>query len=690
MSGVQSGISASSSVSGTARPSTVTINVEAGTTVSSGTSGVTGVNANNSSGGNISITVAGDIASGGTGINANAVPASTSSSSQIVINAAGSITSGYNFFQAGNISSGISAGYGSSNGQLNAAVHGSVVLTNGAVVSGATTGINLYNFGVGDIGATLLAGSIAAGLSGVNAFAQGGGNITIDNRAAINAGAIGINTGNGTSNSAAIGTVTVTNSGTVIAAGAPFNPVVNLGNSNSGQFAILSNSGTIRADLFTRTTGNTAINMGSSHGTATNSGTIYGNVSLNGTSSFTNAVGGVWNLNGQNVVSAALINDGTMKISGVAMLSAGSFSQSSTGSINLLANGAAQINSGISGSGIITLEDRSVLQFSGFGAVSPTLRFNGKGFLSFDNPASLQPNVALNFAGAEFANIGDIITLSGANISGDASLNLTGSTLTVTGAAQSYTFQVSGQGLAGNTFYMLSPDRFILAPLSAINPPSNAVAPISSSFYIVTNAISGTGTGFSLSTTDPTPEHAYAVAIMSTAPITMTGAGAGVAVSTAGASAAIVNAAAVSSGGAGLSVSVSSATGGADVIDYGSVSAAQTAIFAGTTNGNVNVNFNVNAVTESSVTLTGSSSFGIFGRSTEAAGSTSSPRAESSMRGSSASLRSSSRAHPAREATSRSITPRPSTAAAIQPTPAPDRPAFVPTYSTTIHRRRTR
>ncbi|WP_145662781.1 Ig-like domain-containing protein [Bradyrhizobium stylosanthis] len=621
VSGVQSGINASSSVSGTARPSTVTINVEAGTTVSSGTAGVTGINANNTSGGNISITAAGDVVSGGTGINANAVPANALSSSQILINAAGSVTSGYNFFQFGNISSGISAGYGSSNGQFNAAVHGSVVLSNAAVVSGAATGINLYNFGVGDIQATLLAGSVAAGLSGVNAFAQGGGSVTIDNRAAINAGAIGINAGNGTSNSAATGTVSVINSGTVTAPGAPFNPVVNLGNSNSGQFAIVSNTGTIRADLFTRTTGNTAINMGSSHGAVTNSGTIYGNVSLNGTSSFTNAVGGVWNLNGQNVVSGSLSNNGTMNISGVATLSAGSFSQSSTGSIDLLANGAAQIYSSIAGSGIITLEDRSVLQFSGSGAVSPTLRFNGKGLLSFDNPASLQPNVALNFAGAGFANIGDIITLSGANIAGDASLNLTGSTLTVTGATQSYTFQVSGQGLTGNTFYMLSPDRFILAPSSAIvNPAFNAVAPTSSSFYIVTNAISGTGTGFSLSTTDAAPADAYAVAIRSTAPITMTGAGAGVAVSTAGASAAIVNAAAVSSGGAGLSVSVSSSTGGADVIDYGSVSAAQTAIFASTTNGTVNVNFNVNAVTESGVTLTGTSTYGIFGRSTGSGG----------------------------------------------------------------------
>ena len=200
-------------------------------------------------------------------------------------------------------------------------------------------------------------------------------------------------------------------------------------------------------------------------------------------------------------------------------------------------------------------------------------------------------------------------------------MNLTGSTLTVTGSAQSFTFQVSGQGLTGNTFYMLSPDRFILAPSSAIvNPASNAVAPTSSSFYIVTNAISGTGTGFSLSTTDALSADAYAVAIRSTAPITMTGAGAGVAVSTAGASAAIVNAAAVSSGGAGLSVSVSSSTGGADVVDYGNVSGAQTAIFAGTTNGNVNVNFNVNAITESSVTLTGTSSYGIFGRSTGSGG----------------------------------------------------------------------
>ena len=65
-------------------------------------------------------------------------------------------------------------------------------------------GINLYNNGVGSISATLRAGSITAAQGGVNASSAGGGNITIDNRGTINAGNIGINTGNGASNPSSV------------------------------------------------------------------------------------------------------------------------------------------------------------------------------------------------------------------------------------------------------------------------------------------------------------------------------------------------------------------------------------------------------------------------------------------------------------------------------------------------------
>jgi hypothetical protein len=598
--------------------------------------GFAGISANNPTGGNISITTgSGDvIRSGGTGINANIAAGSTTAFSQITITTQqGTINSGYNFFTGGGTPSGISAGY-SSNGLLNTAVHGNVVLDSSATVNAASgTGINLYNNGVGNINATLqVASSVTAAQGGVNAFSAGGGNITVDNRGTITAGNIGINAGNGGSNPfSSNGQISVVNSGSVSGPGAPYMPVVNISNANSSQTATFGNSGTIAAGLFSRTTNNVAVSINSGNGAITNSGTITGNVSF-ASGSFTNAIGGFWNLNGSNFFgngASAINNSGTINMSGVAGLSAiSAIALSNTGNISInpigaqQIFGAAQLFANVTGNnGSITLGDRSALEIWNGGSIAASQRvdFSGRGILTFDNAASVaaNQNLALNFTASATGNLGSIIGLLGAGIS---AINLTGSTLTLTGALQNYSFQVSGTGLTNNTFNILSPDRVILVPMSAVlisDHTPQVMGPTPAPFYILTNdTIAGPGIGFGVNTTDASFTNTYAVVVDSTSPITMTGAGFGVGVTTSGASAAIINAATISSGAgtsSGTGINTSTGSGSADIIDYGNVTGGQYAIAANATNGNINI-----VVT--GATLTSTTSYGIFAKTTGVGG----------------------------------------------------------------------
>ena len=207
VSGAQFGIAAYSNSSGAGSSGSVTINVGANATIAArALYGIAAIQGNIDNFGNVSITTgAGDIInSGGTGINSNSIATSAASSQISITTLGGTINSGYNFFQGGGTPSGISAGYGT-NGALSTALHGNVILDNSATINAVSgLGINLYNNGVGSISATLRAGSITAAQGGVNAFSAGGGNITIDNRGTINAGNIGINTGNGASNPSSV------------------------------------------------------------------------------------------------------------------------------------------------------------------------------------------------------------------------------------------------------------------------------------------------------------------------------------------------------------------------------------------------------------------------------------------------------------------------------------------------------
>ncbi|WP_167533108.1 Ig-like domain-containing protein [Bradyrhizobium cajani] len=615
VSGAQIGIAASSNVSGpTATPSTVTLTVEANATITSGALyGLAGIQSNNASGGSIFITTAsGDvITSGGTGINANAVASSASSGTQVSVTAAGTINSGYNFFSNGSGPSGIAAGFGSSNGQVNSAVQGNVVVNTSASVTAASGwGLNLYNFGTGNISATVQAGAvIKAPLVGINAFAQGGGSVTIINNGAITSSGVAINTGTGTGASSVNGTMSVTNTGTIVGSGSVFNQVVQINSSNSTQAATFTNAGTVTASLFGKTTNSYALAMYSVSGTVTalnnGGGVLTGNVSLGGAASFTNAAGAIWSLNGQNSIGSSgglVANAGIMNVLGFAILSSGgSLALANTGSINLAPNSAARIFGNVSGNGTILIGDRSELEISGT-VTGQTVSFatTGRGLLTIDLPSSFSATI-------DHFSIGNVIALTGAGIS---SATLGSGTISVTGASQSYSYNVTNVQ-SGAMLDILAADKLMLLSASTVQLSDNLQYFISSpalSYVLDHDTISGSGSGFVVSTTDASIANTYSVVVNQTSSINVTGAGVGVAVSTGGANIAIVNAGTVSSGGTGISSS--SGGGAADISDYGNVSGTQYAIAATSSSGKLNILTGIGA------SLTSANSYGLYAQTT--------------------------------------------------------------------------
>ncbi|HKU09160.1 MAG TPA: Ig-like domain-containing protein [Bradyrhizobium sp.] len=630
--GLQYGIGANSSVPGTASPSDIAVTVESGATVTaSALSGIAAISANNTSGGSISISTGtgATFQSGGTGINANVGAASVAFGKQIsVTTSTGTINSGFNFFSGGGTPSGISAGYANGPGNFNANVHGNVVVDNSATITAASgPGINLYNSGDGSLSATLRSSSSVTALQGggVTAFSIAGGNITIDNQGTINAAAVGISANNGSGNSAN-GLISITNSGTVNAPGVPFIPVVTVGNGNSSQTATVSNSAgkSIASTLFARTTNNFAFSFYAGNGSVTNNGSITGNLTFSGSGSFTNAAGAFWNLNGSNFFgggASTINNAGFMNISGLATLSAmNAIALANTGNIFVLPNSSAQIFGDVTGVGSINLGDRSALELGLAVAATQTINFAGRGLLTFDGPASVGANLPLNFTSGTNGNVGSIITLQGGGIT---AANVSGSTLTVTGV-QNYAFQVSGSGLSGNIFNVLSPDRIILIPaigagttiVSNNNTPTTNNSPAAPvNFYSVyvldNNHIAGTtGSGYNLNTADSVAANTYALVVNSNSNISVTGPANnfGLRVGTSGASGAIVSAASsISAGDFGINVNIAAGSGNADIVDYGNVTGGQSAIAANTLNGNIRIFAGPGA------NLTGTTSFGIVG-----------------------------------------------------------------------------
>jgi T5SS/PEP-CTERM-associated repeat protein len=316
----------------------IAVNVAANASITGGS--INAIQAFSIDNGNISVsTSTGDVlTSGSTAINANNWSTAASASTSVTVIANGTIHSGGNNSSSGSAPSGIVAGFfpGGTN-QVSSAVAGNVFVTSNAhITADGGSGINAYNFGIGNVTVTTGATSQinAAAGNGITANANGGGNLSVTNAgsttgttgmfAGVNgAGAISVeNDGmiTGTVNSgvnlsqnaaASTGSTTFTNTGTVT--GAANRSAINI-NNNAG-VATINNTGTIAS---VTSQGFPAINESTANaGTVVinNSGKIYGTVNTSGTgavganTTVNNNAGGLWQ-------SSYVDDEGTIVASG--------------------------------------------------------------------------------------------------------------------------------------------------------------------------------------------------------------------------------------------------------------------------------------------------------------------------------------------------------------------------------------
>jgi RTX calcium-binding nonapeptide repeat (4 copies) len=581
-----------------------------------------GITASVFGGGNISISTAtGDIInSGSSGIqvtdNGTVVPAT----STVSVTAFGTINSGFVPTGGGNgVPSGISAGYNGGSGTTNTNVQGNVIVDSSATINAALGfGVGLFNFGVGNLTATLESSSaIVAPTTGVNAFAQGGGNVSITNHGTVTvATGTGISTGNGNgvANSAS-GVISVTNSGTISALGSLDKSVIQI-NNDSTQAATFTNSGTVASQLFSTSPLNQALAVFNGSSTVNNSGTITGNVNL-ATATFNNNSGGIWNVDGSNTFGGGTINNaGTINISDVAIFTtSGTLGFDNASAVNLLADSFAFIGGPVAGingtSGTFSIGDFSTLEFGNSVAAGQTVSFvDGNALLTLDSPSTFNATIA-NLA------IGDTILLQGITIPNSSDISISGPItpggsiydLTITEAnSQILTYQIefqTGVSPPGVTFSLLAPDLIQLVPSTAtlITGSSGPLSesPSTQQFYILSNAtISGTGgVGFNVASTDSTPGDFLTVEITQTSSISMSGTSTGVNLTTAGANIALVNAGSITSTG-GPGINTNSGTGSTIIVAYGNVSGASNGINANTSGGG-----QISIGVEPGVTVTG-------------------------------------------------------------------------------------
>ncbi|WP_079566273.1 Ig-like domain-containing protein [Bradyrhizobium erythrophlei] len=621
VSGAQYGIGAYSLSPGSG---SVNVNVGTGATISAGKLyGLTGIVASSNNAGNISITTStGDVInSGGTGISAGNQTTSASAASQISVTTFGIINSGFDMSTGGGQPGGIWAGYtpGGVN-TVNSNVHGNVVVDNSAVINAASgVGIGLYNWGAGNLTATLESSSaITARLTGVTAYAQGGGNVSITNHGAItvaNGVGISVGTGTGTANSVS-GIVSISNTGAIAALGSVNSPVVQI-NNGSTQSAVFTNSGTVTANLLATGGSNLAIAAYNGGLTVNNTGTISGSVGL-ATATFNNNSGGIWNVGGSNWFgngANAINNAGTINIFGTSFFTAAgtlAFNNSLASSVvNVEANAAAFIGGAVTGSGTFTIGDRAELEFASSVAAGQTVSFfDGSGLLTLDNPSNFHGTIA-------GLAIGDAIELNGVSV---ASAAINGSVLTVTETnSQTLTYQIAG-ALAGNTFSVLSGNEIILVPASVV-PLTGSSGPLSftpstQQLYILSNKTisGGSAAGFNVTSADSTSTDYLTVQINQASSISgLSGSSNGVNLTTTGANIALINAGTISSGtgASGKGINTNSTTGSTDIIDYGNVTGGQFGIDAHTSGvGPLNI------VVGGTAIITGTTSYGILAIST--------------------------------------------------------------------------
>ncbi len=584
----------------------ITINDLASTTIT--TLGRFGILASVFGGGTITISTAtGDVinsASSGIQANDNGTTVAASLTPVVSVTALGTINSGY--VTTGGVPSGISAGYSNnSSGITSSSIQGNVAVDSSATINAASGfGVSLFNLGVGSETVTLESSSaITAQAVGVNAFAQGGGSVSITNLGSVTvATGAGISTGSGNGPNSINGLISVSNSGTVSALGSSDKSVVQI-NNNSTQTAIFTNSGTVTSQMFSTNTQNQALAVFNGSVTVNNSGTITGNVNL-ATATFNNNSGGTWNVDGSNSFgngANVIANAGTINISDVTLFTAaGTLAFENAGAVNLMPNSFAFIGGPVAGlngtSGTFSIGNFSTLEFASSVAAGQTVSL-GNGSLTIDSPATFNGTIS-------GLQVGDTITFQGISIT---KATLSGSTLTITEAGQTLTYQLSGVP-SGVTFSQLSADEIQLVP-STTTPVTGSLTSFSQSvttqeFYIVSNAtISGSGVGFGVTSSDATAGGFLNVEITSTpsqpSSISVSGTGNGVnLVTTAGDSIGLTNAGSVTSvSGSGINAIVqNSGAGSIFIVDYGNVSGGNRGINANTTgSGQINIAVEANA-----------------------------------------------------------------------------------------------
>ncbi len=629
VSGAQYGIQAYSqgTVSGN-----VTVIVNATAIITAGSLyGLAGINAVARDAGNVSVTTStGDtINSGGTGIQANNQANPTAGiSGQISVTTFGIINSGFDTNTSGGQPAGIWAGYNAGgSGNVNSLVAGSVIVDNSATINAASgAGVGLYNFGIGSVSATLEASSsIHAVSAGANVFAQGGGNVTITNNGTIvdpNGAGIIAGTGNGLTTTGH-GTISITNTGSITALGAAGNALIQI-NNYSANGATFTNSGTVRATLASGL--NVAIGVYNGTNTANtggvtvnNTGTISGNVSLGNQSfniasaNFNNNAGGIWNVNGFNGfggILSAVSNAGTINASGVTNFAPTpggtlTFTNSSTGVVNLLANSYADIAAAVSGAGTFSIGDHSNLEFGSSVAGSVVSFVDGKGMLTLDSPSSFSGSIA-NLV------IGDTIDLLGAGAVLSASIS--GTALNVATSSQNLAYTVTN-AQSGTAFDVLAADKIVMVSSAAIaetglSAAFSAFNLTATTTYTFSNdsIAAATTPGINITSADSVVGDYIAVYFNQTSSIVETGSTSAVNITTSGANIVFVGAGSISAS-SGTGINTNSSSGSTDIIDYGNVSGSGTGIRA-------NGSGSINVVVGAGATVTGTSGSAIFATST--------------------------------------------------------------------------
>jgi hypothetical protein len=589
-----------------------------------------GIQATVSGSGNISIsTAAGDIInSGSSGIQANDNGTVVPTTGTVNVTAFGTINSGFVPTGGGNgVPSGISAGYNNGGTATTSSnVQGNVIVDSSATITAALGfGVNLFNFGVGNLTATFENSSaITAPTTGVNAFAPGGGSVSINNHGTVTVATgtgIAAGTGTGVANSVS-GVISVTNSGTVSSLGSIDKSVIQISN-DSTQAATFTNSGTVAAQLSSDSAQNQVLGIFNGSSTVNNTGTITGNVNLMA-ATFNNNSSGIWNVNGSNFFgngTNVINNAGTINISDSAVFTtSGTLAFDNANMVNLLPDSFAFVGGPVAGinatNGTFSIGDFSELEFGSSVAAGQTVSFvDGNALLNLDSPSTFNGTIAN-------LTIGDTILLQGITIPNSSDVSISGPVspgvfeLTITEAnSQILTYQIefqTGVTPSGVTFSLLSPDLIQLAPSTATPVTGSlgtTIEPGSSSpqFYIISNAtISGSsGPGFVASSSDLTAGDFLTVEITQTSSISGSGSGNGGVnlTTTAGANAgiALINAGSITStGGNGVNTNINSGTGSTVIAAYGNVSGAFSGI-----NANTNGSGQIDVAVEAGVMVTG-------------------------------------------------------------------------------------